>query len=381
MLNILIDGTNLSLDLLESQKYKNMEVIPVRINCNGNRDYLTLKRGIKAGFVEITECEVSTVGTVLAKNNSNVPLILIDGDEILGAKQNRIMNRSLIIPPRTSMKVSVSCTEQGRWHYERANGISFDGTDEFIHFDCSEEAADFSTRRAKSADLFENRSCQSTVWNSINDLERRTSFRSGTSALHDNFLNHRPRLNEYLNNFRLEYGQSGAIFIINGQIKGLELFANPSIYHDYHEKKEVRIYRTTKSAKRGVYYGCNGSDYDYSPLVNAEKHLANLDGGEHHQSRGDHVEHYSEIYRTESAQEGGGLPRIAQFVELDVALRAGTHPQLRIDKHRHHAGQQKRPPLPVFAETRIPDEFGEHVRGIRGCGCGAHGHTDKPPRH
>ena len=236
MLNILIDGTNLSLELLESQKYRNMEVIPVRINCNGNRDYLTLKRGIKAGFVEITECEVSTVGTVLAKNNSNVPLILIDGDEILGAKQNRIMNRSLIIPPRASMKVSVSCTEQGRWHYERANGISFDGTDEFIHFDCSEEAADFSTRRAKSADLFENRSCQSTVWNSINDLERRTSFRSGTSALHDNFLNHRPRLNEYLNNFRLEYGQSGAIFIINGQIKGLELFANPSIYQDYHEK-------------------------------------------------------------------------------------------------------------------------------------------------
>ena len=157
--------------------------------------------------------------------------------------------------------------------------------------------------------------------------------------------------------------------------------ANDGANHDYHEKEEVRIYRTAKSAKRGVYYGCNGSDDDYSPLVNAEKHLADLDGGEHHQSRSDHVEHYSEIYRTESAQEGGGLPRIAQFVELDVALRAGTHPQLRIDKHRHHAGQQKRPPLPVFAETRIPDEFGEHVRGIRGCRCGAHGYADKPPRH
>ena len=236
MMNILIDGINVSLELLESQKYKNMEVIPVRINCNGNRDYLTLKRGIKAGFVEITECQVSTVGTVLAKNNSNIPLILIDGDEIIGAKQNRIMNRSLIIPPRTAMEVSVSCTEQGRWHYGRGNDINFSQRDDIISFDCSEEAADFSTRRAKSADLFENRSCQSTVWDSINDLEMRTSFKSSTSALHDNFINHRPRLNEYLKNFRVEYGQSGAIFIINGQIKGLELFANPSIYQDYHEK-------------------------------------------------------------------------------------------------------------------------------------------------
>ena len=108
--------------------------------------------------------------------------------------------------------------------------------EQFENFEFSDEAADFSTRRAKSQDLFENRSCQSTVWNSIANLERKTAFSSRTSALHDNFLNHRPKLNEYLRNFRLEYGQSGAIFIINGQIKGFELFANPSIYQDYHEK-------------------------------------------------------------------------------------------------------------------------------------------------
>ena len=123
--------------------------------------------------------------------------------------------------------IATLCT--GRINY-------FDEDRDMDHFRYSDVAADFSTRRNKSHDLFERKSCQSTVWDSINDLERRTSFRSRTSALHDNFINHRPRLNEYLNNFRLEYDQSGAIFIINGQIKGLELFANPSIYRDYHEK-------------------------------------------------------------------------------------------------------------------------------------------------
>ena len=244
-MDIVIDGTNVPIELLESQKYKNLEVIPVRINSSSNKDYLTLRRGISAGFVEVTECEISTVGTVLARNNANIPLVLIDGDEILGAKQNRIMNSSLIVPPKTTLPVSVSCTEQGRWHYGRTrdefinrNSESENGEYEelFENFEFSDEAADFSTRRAKSQVLFEDRSCQSTVWNSIADLERKTAFKSRTSALHDNFVSHRPKLNEYLRNFRLEYGQSGAIFIINGQIKGLELFANPSVYQDYHEK-------------------------------------------------------------------------------------------------------------------------------------------------
>ena len=227
-MNIVIDGMRVSLELLNAQRYRNMEVIPVRINRNGHNDYLTLKRGISAGFVEITECEVSTVGTVLARNKANVPLVLIDGDEIVGAKQNRIMNRSLIVPPLTTMEVSVSCTEQGRWHYDR--------TGDRAHFDYSDIAADFSTRRNKAHDLYENDSCQSTVWNSIHDLERKTSFKSRTSALHDNFINLRSKLDGYLKNFHVDYGQCGAIFIINGEIKGLELFANPSIYHDYHEK-------------------------------------------------------------------------------------------------------------------------------------------------
>ena len=256
-MNIVIDDTNVSLELLESQKYKNMEVIPVKLNSCSNKDYLTLKRGIRAGFVEITECEVSTVGTVLARNNSNIPLILIDGDEIVGAKQNRIMNRSLIIPPNSSMHVSVSCTEQGRWHYGRQRRI-FDDIDNIPrenfrdninvysedfeelggeeHFDCSDFAADLNTRIDKSYNLFEDRNCQSGVWSSISDLERKTAFRSRTSALNDNYENHRVIHNEFLKHFKMDFGQSGAIFIINGQIKGFELFCNPSVYQDYHEK-------------------------------------------------------------------------------------------------------------------------------------------------
>ena len=245
-MNIFIDGLEVSLELLDSQSYRNMEVIPIRMNNSKNQEFLTLKRGMDAGVVEITECEMSTVGTVLARNNANIPLLLIDGDEILGAKQNRIMNRSLIIPPKTNMAISVSCTERGRWHYESpgytrdfddfSRGSSDYSGDRNLRFNRSVHTADFATRSAKSRDLFENRDCQSTVWNSIDKLENRTSFKSRTSALSDNYEHLKPMHEEYLTHFKIEFGQVGAVFIINGQIKGLELFYSPSVYQDYHEK-------------------------------------------------------------------------------------------------------------------------------------------------
>ena len=142
--------------------------------------------------------------------------------------------RSAIFPQSRSYSLCLRFAIQsrwspdGRWHYDR--------TGDRAHFDYSDIAADFSTRRNKAHDLYENDSCQSTVWNSIHDLERKTSFRSRTSALHDNFINLRSKLDAYLKNFHVDYGQCGAIFIINGEIKGLELFANPSLYQDYHEK-------------------------------------------------------------------------------------------------------------------------------------------------
>ena len=290
-MNIVIGGVNVSLELLESQKYKNMEVIPVKINDNANKEYLTLKRGITAGFVEVTECEISTVGTVLARNNANIPLVLIDGDEIVGAKQNRIMNRSLIVPPKTTMPVSVSCTEQGRWHYGRSrrdyineinyndslsrsdvrseifdDNLEIDYIDDIKdekelseNFEVSDFAADFATRRDKSDVLFKDLDCQSTVWSSIKNLENKTSFKSRTSALNDNYENHRLRQNEYLKHFKLEFGQSGAIFIINGLIKGFELFSNPFIYQEYHEK----IFRSYIMEAISNRYSSHSSDISF----------------------------------------------------------------------------------------------------------------------
>ena len=97
----------------------------------------------------VKECEQSTVNTVMVTNNAVTPLILVDGDEITGAKQNRIVNSTILIPPKTTMPVSVSCTEHGRWHFK--------GRGSNNHFSSSRYFANSDTRRAKSANLYEHK--------------------------------------------------------------------------------------------------------------------------------------------------------------------------------------------------------------------------------
>ena len=224
-----INGTKISIELLDSQKYENVEAIPIKSDFFGKKDFLTLKKGYEMNLVEIKELEHSTVNTVSCKNDSVTPLILIDGDEITGAMQNRIINDTLLIPAKSTINIPVSCTEHGRWHTKGEGAES-------RTFKPSLYSANHSTRSRKSRASYEERDYQGEVWDSISEFESRSNFKSMTSALNDSYENLKDKQNDYLSKFHIEDGQNGVIFIVNGEVKGLELFYNHSIYKQYHEK-------------------------------------------------------------------------------------------------------------------------------------------------
>ena len=223
-----MNGTKIAIELLDSQKYENVEAIPIKSDYFGKKDFLTLKKGYEMNLVEIKELEHSTVNTVSCKNDSVTPLILIDGDEITGAMQNRIINDTLLIPAKSTINIPVSCTEHGRWHTKGEGAES-------RTFKPSLYSANHSTRSRKSRASYEERDYQGEVWDSISEFESRSNFKSMTSALNDSYENLKDKQNDYLSKFHIEDGQNGVIFIVNGEVKGLELFYNHSIY----KKKSV----------------------------------------------------------------------------------------------------------------------------------------------
>ena len=214
---------NFDIDVLNPQIHENMAVLPLKSKISYKLDILTLKKGLELGLVEVKECEKSTVNTIMVTNNAVAPLILIDGEEILGAKQNRIVNNTLLIAPKTSQAISVSCTEHGRWKH----------TSEFRQ---SEYIANFKTRRVKEYASRSHGNAQKAIWDSIECLETEKSFKSPTSAMSESYDNLKIDHNEFLKAFEIVDGQCGVLIIQNGEIKGFEIFYNTQIYKEYHQK-------------------------------------------------------------------------------------------------------------------------------------------------
>ncbi|WP_295722787.1 ARPP-1 family domain-containing protein [uncultured Methanobrevibacter sp.] len=225
-MEIKIDENIISFNELKVQSYKGLTIIPLETEISNATDFLTLKKGFDLGLVEVKECEVEDVNNVIITNNAVTPLILIDGEEIIGAKQNRIVNRTVIVPPKTTMKISVSCTERGRWSYKNNH---------FCDFEQSDYIANSNTRRAKASALDEQ-SIQDNVWYSIDNFSHRCSIQPKTSAMVDCYEDFSQYQDEYLDYFKLSNNQTGLIAIIDNEIIGVEIFTNPEIYENYHDK-------------------------------------------------------------------------------------------------------------------------------------------------
>ncbi|WP_407413707.1 ARPP-1 family domain-containing protein [Methanobrevibacter sp.] len=210
-------------ELLTAQVHENMVIIPIKTTPNYRLDIITLKKAIELGLGEVKECEQSTVNTLIVKNDAITPLILIDGEEVIGGDQNRLVNSTILVAPKSQMKIPVSCTERGRWAYKS-------------EFKNSEYIANYETRRAKMNASRLNRPVQNTVWSSIDSLETVNEFCSPTSAMSESYDNLKIDHNEFIKAFSIEDNQNGVVIIINGEIKGFELFLNSEIYKEFHEK-------------------------------------------------------------------------------------------------------------------------------------------------
>lgn len=63
----------------------------------------------------VTITEKGDVNNLVLTNNADQPLFVMSGEVIIGGRQDRIIGRNTIIPPKTTQDVPVFCVEHGRW--------------------------------------------------------------------------------------------------------------------------------------------------------------------------------------------------------------------------------------------------------------------------
>jgi hypothetical protein len=82
-------------------------------------DYALAHEAMAAKTVAV--CEVSEqgeVGELLVDNGGDLPCLLLEGTELRGAKQHRMLNTTVLVAGRSQTRIPVACVEHGRWQYE-----------------------------------------------------------------------------------------------------------------------------------------------------------------------------------------------------------------------------------------------------------------------
>ncbi len=207
-----------------AQQHLNLTLYPLLAAGPAQPGYRLLDQALALGCARVTEVsEGGSVPELCLVNDGDLPLLLLDGEELIGAKQNRILNLSVLAPAHQTIIIPVSCVEAGRWHRQSAE---FAGARR-AHF-----AAGRARKAADVSDSLRRRGTRETnqgrVWADIQEKSRRFGIHSATSAAAALYAGQRERLDDFQRAFAPQPGQCGALFAIDGRLVGLDLFDSPT---------------------------------------------------------------------------------------------------------------------------------------------------------
>lgn len=170
----------------------------------------------------LTVQEVSqggSVPTLRVVNRGPRPVLLLDGEQLVGAKQNRVLNVTVLVAAGTKLDVPVSCVEHGRWHYSRRDFVS----DDYL--------MNSELRARKMRDVSETlrhrgsrAGNQGAVWDGIAEKAAFMDASSPTGAMRDTYQRHRAPIEGFVRGLEAVEKQVGAIFAAHGRFLGLEAF-------------------------------------------------------------------------------------------------------------------------------------------------------------
>lgn len=216
----------------EGRSHGDLTIFPVFCEPHAGPDYLLLSNALEQNLIEITETSrAGTVPELKLVNRSERMVLIIDGEELVGAKQNRIVNTTILVGTESELVIPVTCVEQGRWDYRSP---SFSSGAHFGPVFLRAEKA----RQVQSALKLSQgyTSDQVGIWQSIAGRFRRSSSSSPTNAMSQLYESAGRRLRDFVRHLRCSENQCGSIAAIGRRISGMDVFGNAFTYQQLHHR-------------------------------------------------------------------------------------------------------------------------------------------------
>lgn len=213
-----------TIDVSEPIEVGSMRVFGLRRDRPSDLHYLTLDEALEAKTIEVQELtESGVVGQLLVYNRGDDRVLIVAGEHLVGAKQNRVINASIMLDGRTKTVIDVSCVEAGRWSYRSK------------HFHAGPAMSYAKLRRDMSKQAYSGLrnsgrpvSDQHQVWREIDDKMRRMGSLSPSNAMSKMFEDCAEQLEDMERKVGIGADWSGVAVAIRGLIAGVDLFDQPS---------------------------------------------------------------------------------------------------------------------------------------------------------
>jgi len=202
----------------KSESLKQLWVVPIKGESHDEPDYRLLEDDV-LDKVKVTEVDESgQVPTLRVSNKLDAMVYLMDGQELVGAKQNRILNTDVLVAAKQTLEVPVSCVERGRWGYRQRNFTPG-------------KSGSISMRSRKNERVYESlkRSArhdadQAKVWEDVDESIACAKAFSPTHALNDAYSQRQAELNAARRDLKLPDDAVGIAVFHGEQFLGLDLF-------------------------------------------------------------------------------------------------------------------------------------------------------------
>ena len=205
-------------------KRSGLELVPLVSRRAGGVADLLAHQALAAGGLEVVEKDGGVVQQLLALSRSPAPILILEGETLLGAKQNRMVAHTVVVGPGMKVEIPVGCMERGRWHARSAG------------FDAGESVTAWYMRRDAKKDVMAARKRgsapsveQSRLWSQVDQELARADVASET-ADYGVVMARRGRETERLRELRPLADQVGVLVLHEGHLVAMEVVGHPTTW-------------------------------------------------------------------------------------------------------------------------------------------------------
>ena len=220
-----------TLDPAPIQQHKNLCILPLLGSGVRALEYLTLDEALKSKVARVTE--VSKGGSVPQLhlfNDGAHPVLLLDGEELVGSKQNRVLNLTILARPASAggarlLRGAAALVLQFAGHVNVRSHPARLG-----------RALKIRSVTMSMSSTGSRQSNQGEVWSSVSTSSVVLGVSSSTSSMAAIYEEHARRIDEYVAHLTPVPGQAEAICSINGEVMGVALFDTPETFAKLYPK-------------------------------------------------------------------------------------------------------------------------------------------------